>query len=173
MLLKYLSAWDECWGKGIDSQSDSNVIDDIGVANPFQIPKSRIKSANKLKLWNSCGFHRFSLNVLDQGLVWLCYSLYLSATVASPPSETRPRVLEDQDSLDDAFHDFHWFLMMTLWFNCSPVVFPTNLKVSVPIPPLSFHALFVTPRTKFQRILWLYIFSSVFLDNAKHIFHAG
>ena len=50
VLLKYLSAWDECWGKGIDSQSDSNVIDDIGVANPFQIPKSRIKSANKLKL---------------------------------------------------------------------------------------------------------------------------
>ena len=36
VLVKYLSAWDECWGKGIESPSGSNVIDGIGVANPFQ-----------------------------------------------------------------------------------------------------------------------------------------
>ena len=88
------------------------------------------------------------------GLVAAALFLSLSRLLPAQASEPSPRVLEDQDSLDDAFHDFHWFLMMTLWFNCSPVVFPTNLKVSVPIPPLSFHALFVTPRTKFQRILF-------------------
>ena len=93
--------------------------------------------------------------------VWFgfCCSLSHSRLLPAQASSPSPRVLEDQDSLDDAFHDFHWFLMMTLWFNCSPVVFPTNLKVSVPIPPLSFHALFVTPRTKFQRILYLSILS--------------
>ena len=37
VLVKYLSAWDESWGKGIESPSGSNVIDGIGVANPFQI----------------------------------------------------------------------------------------------------------------------------------------
>ena len=37
VLVKYLSAWDEFWGKGIESPSGSNVIDGIGVANPFQI----------------------------------------------------------------------------------------------------------------------------------------
>ena len=37
VLVKYLSAWDECWGKGIESPSGSNVIDGIGVANPFQL----------------------------------------------------------------------------------------------------------------------------------------
>ena len=36
VLVKYLSAWDECSGKGIESPSGSNVIDGIGVANPFQ-----------------------------------------------------------------------------------------------------------------------------------------
>ena len=34
VLVKYLSAWDECWGQGIESPSGSNVIDGIGVA-PF------------------------------------------------------------------------------------------------------------------------------------------
>ena len=37
VLVKYLSAWDECWGKGIESPSGSNVIDGIGVANPFHL----------------------------------------------------------------------------------------------------------------------------------------
>ena len=36
VLVKYLSVWDECWGQEIESPSGSNVIDGIGVANPFQ-----------------------------------------------------------------------------------------------------------------------------------------
>ena len=36
VLAKHLSAWDECWGQGIESPLGSNVIDGIGVANPFQ-----------------------------------------------------------------------------------------------------------------------------------------
>ena len=36
VLVKYLSAWDECWGARIESPSGSNVIDGIGVANSFQ-----------------------------------------------------------------------------------------------------------------------------------------
>ena len=37
VLVKYLTVWDECWGQGIKSPSGNNVIDGIGVANPFQI----------------------------------------------------------------------------------------------------------------------------------------
>ena len=37
MLVKYSLAWDECWGKGIKSSPGSNVMDGIGVANPFQM----------------------------------------------------------------------------------------------------------------------------------------
>ena len=45
VLVKYLSAWDECWGKGIESPSGSNVIDGIGVA-PF--PKISLKSSTPI-----------------------------------------------------------------------------------------------------------------------------
>ena len=47
VLVKYLSAWDECWGKGIESPSGSNVIDGIGVAKPF--PKYSIYPYIKTK----------------------------------------------------------------------------------------------------------------------------
>ena len=45
VLVKYLSAWDECWGQGIESPSGSNVIDGIGVA-PF--PKISLKSSTPI-----------------------------------------------------------------------------------------------------------------------------
>ena len=42
VLVKYLPVWDECWGQGIESPSGSNVIDGIGVANPFQLSHTTV-----------------------------------------------------------------------------------------------------------------------------------
>ena len=49
VLVKYLSAWDECWGQGIKSPSGSNVIDGIGVANPFQFSGYTTENRNEME----------------------------------------------------------------------------------------------------------------------------
>ena len=70
VLVKYLSAWDECWGKGIESPSGSNVIDGIGVANPFQLSQHHSSAPD----WPWCLTYR---------LVWRVHNKF------SPPPRQR------------------------------------------------------------------------------------